>query len=191
MDSVWSYFLSHRILGNPDWVRSIPMVPMEKPMKRQRPPMPSLSTRVQVAERQLSAFPVPMAFYREMHFKGLGRRLKAILAGLGFEKPELHHSPALILRPYHPQRKDIAARYEPNANDPDSLVYLDAPDHQQRTTGRKPGAERTITTKGSDIGLKSKFARLEGRVKPKRKAPIKSRGFAKGPKRKMQSRGFR
>lgn len=161
-------------------------------MKRVRPPMPPLAVRVLVAERQLRAGDrqIALRYFVATHADcvnrsmPMGKCLTLALKTLGFEKPELHHSPALILRPYHPKRKNIAARYEPNANDPDSLVYLDAPDHQQRTTGRKPGAERTVTTLGSDIHLKSKFNRLEGRTKkrpkakiPKRKNPWPKRGM--------------
>lgn len=100
---------------------------------------------------------------------------------------EYDHRPSLILRPVNAAGTD----YVPPQNDPDHIEALHASCHQKRTTGRKPGATHTATTLGSDIHLKTKFARLEGRTKPKRKAPIKSRGFAKGPKRKIQSRKFR
>lgn len=100
---------------------------------------------------------------------------------------EYDHRPSLILRPVNAAGTD----YEPPQNDPDYIEAIHASCHQKRTTGRKPGAERTITVKGSDIGLKTKFARLEGKTKPKRKVQIKSPGFAKGPKQKIQSRGFR
>lgn len=168
-------------------------------MKRQRPPMPPLAVRVRVAERQMHAINPILA--ASVKFGGIGssltvklkRTLDALRASmrlLSDAQFALDHDPALILRPYNPRIKDIAARYAPHAHDPVALVYREKADHQQKTTGRKPGAERTITTKGSDVGLKAKFARLEGRVKPKRKQPIKSRGFAKGPKRKIASRGF-
>lgn len=167
-------------------------------MKRIRPPMPPLAVRVKVAERQMRAAPgiIPMfrrmMDYAEMVSRGdsFGKRLKFLL-GLLFVHPHLDHDPALILRPYNPRIKDVAARYTPHAHDPAALIYREKADHQQKTTGRKPGAERTITTKGSDIGLKSKFNRLEGKTKPRRKQPIKSRGFRKGPKGIFPSRGFR
>ena len=87
----------------------------------------------------------------------------------------LDHCPALILRAYNPQIRDIASRYDPHAHSVEHLAYMAKPDHQQKTTGRKPGAERTATTKGSDIWIKTKFARLD-RPK-KRKAKIPSRPF--------------
>lgn len=171
-------------------------MPPKNNIKRQRPPMPPLAVRVQVAERQFVANKnIPswaVRTYKEMTEweTTLTRHLKFLLGWL-FDEPQCDHDPALILRKYNPRIKDVAARYTPHAHDPDALIYREKSDHQQKTTGRKPGATHTATTLGSDIHLKTKFARLEGRNKPKRKAPIKSRGFAKGPKRKIQSRGFR
>lgn len=142
--------------------------------------MPPLAVRVQVIRRMLNE-------RGRGHIAGLmdwasdssGRRIELGLAWLGFEKPHLDHDPALILRPYNPRIKDVASRYTPHAHDPDALVYREKADHQQKTTGRKPGAERTATTKGSDIWLKSKFNRLEGRTKQRPKQKIRSRGFQK------------
>lgn len=80
----------------------------------------------------------------------------------------------------------VGTDYDPPQNDPDFIEALHTDCHQQRTTGRKPGAERTITTKGSDIYLKSKFARLEGRTKPRPKQKIPQRKNP-WPKRKMRN----
>lgn len=171
-------------------------------MKRQRPPMPPLAVRVQVAERQyMRRYPWMTRWIigGQNNGSSQGSKLKYLLSGIfGDSKFALDHDPALILRKYNPRIKDVAARYTPHAHDPDALVYREKADHQQKTTGRKPGAERTITTKGSDVGLKTKFARLERPSKSgtklrsqKRKRTIKSRGFAKGPKKRLQSRGFR
>src|ERR1700683_4802467 len=102
-------------------------------MKRVRPPQPGLAIRVTVAERKYcEAFPFqPRGHYFDyvrVNF-GLATRLKWLLSRI-FEDGEsvvahdLHHDPALILRPYDPSIEDVAARYTPNANDPDSLVYL-------------------------------------------------------------------
>lgn len=99
---------------------------------------------------------------------------------------EYDHRPAIILRSVNSAGTD----YVPPQLDPDYIEALHADCHQKRTTGRKPGAARTVTTKGSDAHLAAKFRRIEGKNKPRRKSPIKSRGFAKGPKRKLQSRGF-
>lgn len=94
---------------------------------------------------------------------------------------EFDHRPALWARPVNASGTD----YEPAQNDPAFIEGLHAPCHLKRTTGRLPGAERTITTKGSDAHLKAKFNRLEGRTKPRRKVQwptgrkIRSRGFRK------------
>ena len=95
----------------------------------------------------------------------------------------LDHDPALILRKYNPRVKEVAARYTPHAHSPDHLIYRRQGNHDEKTFGRKEGAERTVTTKGSDVYLKAKFDRLEGRTKGRPK-----RAWPKG--QKLQSRGF-
>ncbi len=94
-----------------------------------------------------------------------------------FESPhQLDHDPALVLRKFN----ERTGKYTPDANDPKYLVYREKDDHLQKTTGRAPGARRTVSNKGSDMGLRKKFARLE---RPKRrKATIPSRPFQKGSK---------
>jgi hypothetical protein len=175
-------------------------------MKRERPPMPPLRVRVEVAERQFKKSIQPWA--RNDYDAAMGRcvrlykkcsltkRLKWLLSRI-FEDGEdiaphaLDHDPALILRPYNPRIKDVAARYTPHAHDPSALIYRAKDDHQHKTTGRRPGAARTITTKGSDIGIKTKFARLERGPKPKRGPKIKSAGFRRSAtKQKWSKRRF-
>lgn len=170
-------------------------------VKRERPPMPPLAVRVTVAERQFKQrFPAGMLLSFEAIRNRFGvphtlaNRLRAVLGALFEARPiALDHDPALILRPYNPRIKDVAARYTPHAHDPDALIYREKADHQQKTTGRRPGASRTITTKGSDIGLKTKFARLEKPQNAKKrpgfstsrktaKQTIPSRPFPKGRK---------
>ncbi len=145
-------------------------------MKRPRPYIP-LSVRIQVAERQfLERFPtihswalaVLRADTRTVYY------LNWLLSH--FEAPQLDHDPALVLRKFNPR----TGKYTPEANDPEFLVYREKADHLQKTTGRAPGARRTVSNKGSDMGLRKKFARLE---RPKRrKATIPSRPFQKGSK---------
>jgi hypothetical protein len=90
------------------------------------------------------------------------------------DKIEYDHRPSIIMRAVNVEGTD----YHPPQNDPDHIDALHArPCHIKRTIGRMPGAEKTTTTKGSDIWLKSKFDRLEGRVKPKRKHRWPKRRF--------------
>jgi hypothetical protein len=67
--------------------------------------------------------------------------------------------------------------YHPPQNDPDHIEALHKLCHLRRTVGRIPGAEKTITTKGSDAWLAAKFRKLEGKNKPKRRSRIATRGF--------------
>lgn len=90
---------------------------------------------------------------------------------------EYDHRPAIILRPVNAAGTD----YEPPQNDPNFIEALHADCHQERTTGRKPGASKTATTLGSDIWVKTKFARLEKKKTRKKRTTIAPRGF--GPSR--------
>jgi hypothetical protein len=86
---------------------------------------------------------------------------------------ELDHDPALSLRK---RRRD--GRYIPDANDPRFLIYRLKPNHLEKSTGRKPGASRTVTSIGSDVYLWKKFRRLEvGTKRIKKRIP--SRRFPK------------
>jgi hypothetical protein len=159
-------------------------------MNRLRPFIP-LSVRVQVAERQLSkSGSILWALYASAVTANgkldapltLTHRLRILLSHLFPEGDfQLDHDPALILRRFN----HINGRYTPAANNPDFLIYRQKDDHLQKTTGRKPGAERTITTKGSDIGLKTKFRKLERKDKrPKQKIPARKNPWPKRGKRK-------
>ena len=91
------------------------------------------------------------------------------------DSAEYDHRPAIISRPVNAAGTD----YDPPQLDPEHIEALHPECHQQRTTGRRPGAERTVTTKGSDIWLKTKFARLE---KPRKRSRMGvPRGFGKRP----------
>jgi hypothetical protein len=145
-------------------------------MKRPRPSIP-LSVRVEVAERQTG---LKWPDYREYGIS-LGGYLLWLLEHLP-KGAQLDHDPALILR----HLDEETGKYDPDANDPAHLIYREPKDHLQKTIGRKADAEKTVTTKGSDIWLKSKFNRLEGRTKQRPKSKIPSRPFGKGrpfPKR--------
>jgi hypothetical protein len=91
------------------------------------------------------------------------------------EKIEFDHRPALILRQVNAAGDD----YTLPQNDPAFIEALHAACHLRRSVGRVVGAEKTVTTKGSDTWLAAKFRKLEGKNKPKRKRKIQSRGFGK------------
>lgn len=93
---------------------------------------------------------------------------------LSTDKIEWDHRPPIILRAVNVEGTD----YHPPQNEPAYIDALHASCHLKRTVGRIPGAEQTITVKGSDAWLAAKFRKLEGKNKPR-------------PKRKIQSRGFR
>lgn len=139
-------------------------------MRIPRPHIP-LSVRVAVAERQLWEMARKSWWieYLAHDDRPAGVKLKECIEKLSEilgDVLQLDHDPALILRQYKvDRRKPKAAWFTPNANDPDHLIYRVIGDHGQKTTGRKPGATKTITTKGSDVWLKTKFARLERKQK--------------------------
>jgi hypothetical protein len=58
------------------------------------------------------------------------------------------HRPPLETRPYDTERED----FMPAQNDPAHLEAITDEVHFARTFGRKPGAEVTVTTRGSDVG---------------------------------------
>ena len=161
-------------------------------MARLRRPYIPLSVRVEVAERQLreqmeephprgrDASTYWMVYANSAPYMPLGDRLRHLLNHLFPDgKFQLDHDPALSLRRYSAGH----GRYYPDANDPNHLVYRAPGPHLQKTTGRKPGAERTVTSKGSDRWLKKKFDRLEGKTKRRPKQKIQSRGFQNGKRR--------
>ena len=101
-------------------------------------------------------------------------RVKWLLHRLFHGMPaELDHDPALVLR----GRNKKTGKYRPDANNPKFLRYVLKPNHRKKTFGRNPDAERTVTTKGSDIWLAKKFRKLEKPQRPKQKIP--SRPFPK------------
>jgi hypothetical protein len=65
---------------------------------------------------------------------------------------EFDHYPALTNRDYDTDAGDFI----PPQHDPNHIVPLRKQIHLQKTTGRAPGAERTVTTRGSDVGERSR-----------------------------------
>lgn len=65
------------------------------------------------------------------------------------------HRPPLEVRPYDTEVGDFI----PPQNDPQYIDAITIEEHDFRTFGRKPGAEKTVTTRGSDTG---EAARVRG-----------------------------
>jgi len=103
--------------------------------------------------------------------------------GCGFRlhkgKVRFDHRPPLEQRKLNRAKTDFI----PKQHNPLFIDALDIECHQFRTTGRKPGALKTVTTLGSDVHIAAKLRRMLRRgKKPKRKWPkraLKSRPFRK------------
>lgn len=128
--------------------------------------------------------PKRKAIPKKVRLTVLARTLNCCAAcGHGFRrdsKIEFDHRPAIIMRAVNVEGTD----YHPPQNDPAHIEPLHKSCHLQRTVGRKADAERTVTVKGSDAWLKSKFARLEGKTKKRPTKKIANRGFQKKENRK-------
>lgn len=182
-----------------------------------RPYVP-LPVQLSVAARQFLAMKPKMdekEFLRAADtYLGLGRstqrRLKWLLAFMFPDAPkvDLDHRPPLSHRHYNPRIKDVAARFTPNANDPDYMEWIPRDAHQERTTGRKVGAARTVTTRGSDVGELARARKIAKRhaefverravgkrkIEPKQTTAKRKIAARKNPwpqGRKIKSKGFR
>ncbi len=138
------------------------------------------------------------------------------VAGVPFTEADIgkinfDHRPPLSERPFD----TVANDFIPPQLDPSKIFALRKGKHDERTFGRKEGAEKTVTTRGSDIGERARArnirdterlhqakmavkagnhthaaqlrAQLERPTRLTQKRKLQSRGFANG-KRKMQSR---
>lgn len=132
-------------------------------MKLPRPYIP-IPVRLQVAQRQyrerFGSSDSFLSFVRRRRSRG---EKLAWLVGRLFPgvRAQLDHDPALVLRKKILNDAGEIIRYVPDANNPAFLIWREKSDHLQKTMGRKPGASRTVTTKGSDSWLARKFRKLE------------------------------
>lgn len=72
-------------------------------------------------------------------------------------KINFDHRPALEQRPYDTEAGDFI----PPQNDPAFIEAIRKGTHGHRTFGRKEGAEKTVTTRGSDIGEAARARRIQ------------------------------
>lgn len=79
-----------------------------------------------------------------------GEKLEAL------DSTEFDHRPPLVMRPYDEERGE----FDPPQNDPDHIYAVHVDCHLHLTTGRKPGAQKTVTTRGSDVGEAARSRRI-------------------------------
>jgi hypothetical protein len=72
------------------------------------------------------------------------------------ERLRFDHRPPLEARAYDTEAGDFI----PPQNDPAHIEALTDEEHDFRTFGRKPGAERTVTTRGSDAGEAARIRKI-------------------------------
>jgi hypothetical protein len=72
---------------------------------------------------------------------------------------QFDHDPALVTRPFDTEAGDFI----PPQLEPAKIVARRVGEHLGKTTGRKEGAERTVTTKGSDVGNAALDRRVQRR----------------------------
>lgn len=127
------------------------------------------------------------------------------LPSLDARELQFDHRPPLSAREYDTHAGDFI----PPQNDPDYIFALRKAQHLQETTGRKEGADKTVTTRGSDVGEAARTREAIDREKLHKAAallkagqadeaaaiiatrdPRKVRREQRHPKQKIQSRGF-
>lgn len=158
-------------------------------MKLPRPYIP-LKIRVQVAAREARAYPGLVSdILSGLHSHNTDRqKLNALLLLIFREDAhlaELHHDPALMNRLKIRDHDGKIVGYKPAANDPNSLIYIIAADHDIVTRVRGFGAQL------SDQGLQRKLKRMDEnrgrrRRRPKVKIPQRANPWAKKPKKRRR-----
>lgn len=164
-------------------------------MRLPRPYIP-WSVREQVIDRQMAAakFTPSLAAGLATSVEQRVRwKTEEFFAGRAVE---LHHRPALVNREiaFWPERQrdgyatfrisGVLYRYEPDANDPDHLVYLSTDEHDVETRVRGQRGQH------SDLALARKRKRKERKLKRPRRR-LRSRGFARRPPQRSASRPIR
>jgi hypothetical protein len=74
---------------------------------------------------------------------------------------EFDHDPSLDKRDFD----TVADDFIPPQHDPAKIVARRKGKHLEKTTGRKEGAEKTVTTRGSDIGERARARKIGNRAK--------------------------
>ena len=154
-------------------------------VKRIRPPQPADSIKAIAAFAQLLRLgenPFPQSRMEGETLKVYLNRLLELIAEkleCAVDELRLDHNPALILRPYNPRIKNVAARYTPNANDSTALIYRSAHGHHIKTNVIGDGAQRSDTAERMH---QRRMDENRGKRKRKPKAKIQQRRNPWGPK---------
>lgn len=100
---------------------------------------------------------------------------------------EFDHRPPLCDRPWIEQIDD----YDPPQHDPAFIEMLHGDCHLWRTSGRKPGAAVTTTTRGSDVGELARTASIsEAQEEFRRRILGKEPGKSARPESKWPKKSF-
>jgi hypothetical protein len=151
-------------------------------VKRQRPGLPPVKTRIKVLRRQFQE--PPAQFDGEANRDYLERLLCALADAKGCERADLRldHDPMLRVRKYNPNKKVIADRYTPHAHDPDCLLYRPQPPEFE-------GSHHVKTYVRGERGQFSDTMLANRERKRERKAKTKPKYF-KAAKKVWPSRPF-
>lgn len=143
---------------------------------RPRPNIP-VATKLAVAGRQIQnigGLDILMEYAMKKEGETmthlLERRLVGLASLLGCPRQDLRldHDPALRWRRYDPRVKNVAARFQPNANSPEHLIYRTKEDHHIKTQIRGEHGQH------ADMVLIRRERKREN-PKPKRKHKLASR----------------
>jgi hypothetical protein len=72
---------------------------------------------------------------------------------------DFDHDPALLHRDYDTEAGDFI----PPQNNPKHIIARRKTEHLEKTIGRKEGAARTVSTRGSDVGEAARSRKIEAR----------------------------
>jgi hypothetical protein len=142
---------------------------------RFRPHVP-IAVRVAVALRQVRECTLPPLRIGTAD----SAYLKVLLYVLFDNRPaHLHHRPALVNRPWNKRRGD----YDPPANDPDHLFYLEVDEHGIETRVRGIGAQR------SDLG-QARYLKKAAKNRERRAGSFTTRKASVLQKRPSRRKSF-
>jgi hypothetical protein len=103
--------------------------------------------------------PIPEWIKRQLAFEA--GRDEILPRNTDMRDVEFDHDPSLNSRPYDTEIGDFI----PAQHDKDYILPRLRKDHAEKTFGRKADAEKTVTTRGSDVGEAARIKRMNARQK--------------------------